>query len=443
LLCAAGIDAKGSHTGGRGPGTMVTHHSYPRAYGIYPIGFYGHGYHYTRSDGKEYAPGYGHWSSTAGWNEKEQSCGQCSCPAPNPVLTKNWVWVQIKVSKQFGLDSAVPNATLAGSSGLDVTTFEVDAFKEIASITACLPPTQVLVLKLCKVDKTTYSTAEEWAKGGLDDRHLGKKCVTVGDEVTVHKEFRLRKLLADSVFVVQFVVGATSEGHGKFLKPYIKIAMNQSHSKLAKLYDIKEILSIEVEGPAPWYDWMDFWGKMTQETDVEDDQSSCTIYFLWFILGTIGLCCFAFWSFTFMCILGEDEACGCCCGPFDDESVCVFSPIMGIISAIAFGISIGIVASAGAGVTAAFLWGTVFSVLIGLIAGFCRWAVLWNKGLDEGWHCCKKKPQEPRAEAADPEEEEDHPLSGLRRNTPTPTKVKAKERYEEKAKEMTRVERAK
>eukprot|EP00756_Hemistasia_phaeocysticola_P018140 Hpha_TRINITY_DN15575_c2_g8::TRINITY_DN15575_c2_g8_i2::g.105676::m.105676 len=151
LSCAVGTAAKGSAAGVRTKAAVVGQSSFPRAYGIFPIAGFGAGYHYRSNDGKEYAPAYGAgWQNTPGWDGGKQSCGACGCPKPRPLLTKNWVWVQMQVSAPLSLSTRRgtngTNDTNGSSSGnggdlipgeVDVVTFEVDAFKHIAS--AILP----------------------------------------------------------------------------------------------------------------------------------------------------------------------------------------------------------------------------------------------------------------------------------------------------------------
>eukprot|EP00756_Hemistasia_phaeocysticola_P005538 Hpha_TRINITY_DN13376_c0_g1::TRINITY_DN13376_c0_g1_i2::g.95726::m.95726 len=228
MLYGVCSDAKGSFMGARGSGNMLSERMHNRAYGVYM----GRGFHYRTVGGHYYSPRYGGgWNNTPGWDGKG-GCGTCPCPMPQPLQTKVWVWVQVRV--EHGL--------CAECRGVDVSTMEVDTFKDIASRTPCSPPTQVLVLRVCNV--SIVDTLEV----GLDDSELLSHCVVVGDEATQHAALRLRRLLqSHTQYVVQYVVGAKDQTHAEELEEPIELSM-QSGSRLADVYHISGVLSIETEG---------------------------------------------------------------------------------------------------------------------------------------------------------------------------------------------------
>eukprot|EP01062_Namystynia_karyoxenos_P034701 TRINITY_DN25426_c0_g1_i1.p1 TRINITY_DN25426_c0_g1~~TRINITY_DN25426_c0_g1_i1.p1 ORF type:complete len:416 (+),score=74.77 TRINITY_DN25426_c0_g1_i1:86-1249(+) len=249
-LGAAPLDAKGTAAGARAVGGRPMRGS--TAY--YPLFFYGAFYrpHY-RVGNRVYSPGYGSWGSTPGWAGNgtcDGGNGTCPCPEPNPEKTKKWVWVQVRMDPA---SRALSDNVAENITEVDVNTFEVDAFLDIASRVPCRPPTQLLVLKFCKLLKW------EDAKGGLADDQLMSStiCQTVGDEATVHSSARMRHLLQSTttaeVKVMQFVVGAESEEHGNLLHKYIRAALTWDNSTLRATYNLppNALLSMETETPAP------------------------------------------------------------------------------------------------------------------------------------------------------------------------------------------------
>eukprot|EP01062_Namystynia_karyoxenos_P079097 TRINITY_DN827_c0_g1_i2.p1 TRINITY_DN827_c0_g1~~TRINITY_DN827_c0_g1_i2.p1 ORF type:complete len:532 (+),score=26.27 TRINITY_DN827_c0_g1_i2:80-1675(+) len=244
LLLVPGTEGKGSAGGSRAIYGRATGRGTPRAW-LYGMWF-ARPYYVS---GHAYSPGYGSFERSPGWtatNETDGYCGNgtCPCPVPQENKTKTWVWVQIQTNNSLC-------ALCAG--GLDATTFEVDAFISIASQVPCRPPTQLLVLKLCKL-KT-----EKEIRGGLADDQLkdSKKCITVGDEASqhgAHFQARMRRLLQTSTEynVAQFVVGAENEAHANFLHAAIKRSMNVS-SRFGAMYNLssKPIRSIETQTPDP------------------------------------------------------------------------------------------------------------------------------------------------------------------------------------------------
>jgi len=264
ILVLPFADGKGQAYGYRGAGSrgMPSRGMYGNSYGggsgfyympvYYGGGWHGSRTHYTTGNGRHYSPGYGNWDAAAGFsgidNETEgAACGACPCPMPNDALTKKWVWVQMITAVPLCPTCGGSNPGMPPVNGTDSVTFEVDAFMEIASKIPCLPPTTVLTLKLCAF--LNWKDVD----GGLADDQLNdkQKCITVGAESSDIMSGG-RRLLAlpkgpPPYFVTQFVVGATSEDHGKTLVPFIKDALENPASRLRELYNITQVLTVEPE----------------------------------------------------------------------------------------------------------------------------------------------------------------------------------------------------
>eukprot|EP01062_Namystynia_karyoxenos_P008886 TRINITY_DN1313_c0_g1_i4.p1 TRINITY_DN1313_c0_g1~~TRINITY_DN1313_c0_g1_i4.p1 ORF type:complete len:451 (+),score=71.29 TRINITY_DN1313_c0_g1_i4:84-1355(+) len=192
--------------------------------------------------GRTYAPAYGSYPNAPGFSgDANGTCGNgtCPCPVPDEGNTRIWVYVQFKLPNRL-----CNGGTCTVQSVYDVTTFEVDAFLDIASRVPCTPPTQVLVLRLCTL------TNPALVAGGLADDQLlnPATCTIVGDEVSVHYQARARRLLQTEHHVVQFVVGAESKAHGDALHPHIKAALSP-RSRLSQIYNISHgaVLSVETQ----------------------------------------------------------------------------------------------------------------------------------------------------------------------------------------------------
>eukprot|EP01062_Namystynia_karyoxenos_P058422 TRINITY_DN49973_c0_g1_i1.p1 TRINITY_DN49973_c0_g1~~TRINITY_DN49973_c0_g1_i1.p1 ORF type:complete len:390 (+),score=42.30 TRINITY_DN49973_c0_g1_i1:81-1250(+) len=241
--------------------------------------------------GRAYSPAYGSYQYAPGFSGGVNgTCGNgtCPCPVPDEAKTKVWVWVQVKLPKAL-----CNGGSCTDQEPYDVTTFEVDAFLDIASRVPCTPPTQVLALKLCKLTDLAL------VQGGLDDDQLlnAATCTTVGDEVSVHYQARARRLLQTGEYhVLQFVVGAETKAHGDSLHPHVKAALSTT-SQLGQVYNLTSdaVLSVET-------------------------QSSISEFPVWAIVvivigGLICLCvCGVFW-----CVMGSDIKHACCDKDSDAE----------------------------------------------------------------------------------------------------------------------------
>jgi len=256
LLCLLPYtEAKGQAYGDRAIGSRAIN---KRGFFFFPI--YGRTT-YTTPDGHHYSPSYGGWSRAGGWHAVNNltgnaTCGDgdfvCPCPEPNENATRKWVWVQMLTTKRMcalcgGADEFHPEY----ANGTDSVSFEVDAFMEIASRVPCMPPTTVLALKICSLS--------DWnlVDGGLEDDQLSDSavCETVGaDTASLPSRRRLLSTAPGPApyYVVQFVVGATSEGHGNFLHAAIQDALLNDSSRLREVYNISGVLSMETEGSYFW-----------------------------------------------------------------------------------------------------------------------------------------------------------------------------------------------
>lgn len=252
LLLSAGADGKGGATGSRGSGSRARVGSgafrrTPLLIGAGVVAGGALGYGMYRAHNRDYSPSYGgDWYGGDG----NGTCGACECPIPREDKTRVWVWVQARARAPMcaTLDDNHPTNcngnnvdSNSGTTGrVDVTSFEVDAFKEIGGRASCRAPTQVLALRLC----TAPSAAP------LDDAALlnPSVCQVVGEETSVHLQARLRRLLQASSgnYVIQFVVGASSEAHGDGLHGAIRDAISPT-SKLGQVYSLDGALLIETE----------------------------------------------------------------------------------------------------------------------------------------------------------------------------------------------------
>eukprot|EP01062_Namystynia_karyoxenos_P068500 TRINITY_DN6316_c0_g1_i1.p1 TRINITY_DN6316_c0_g1~~TRINITY_DN6316_c0_g1_i1.p1 ORF type:complete len:396 (+),score=34.75 TRINITY_DN6316_c0_g1_i1:61-1188(+) len=253
-------DAKGSAYGVRTSGSMATSTSSSRAYQTRAAaGVAVGGYFAYRVGSRNWAPSYGTWEDHPYWNPSNGTCGTCPCPAPRESATEAWVWVQTRIPSFLCTDCAGENDSVPVSSqtgAVDVVTFEVDAFKEIAARQSCSPPTQVIVLRLCAI-----SGGMIMVNGGLADDQLldPKQCTVVGDEASQpnqHFAARFRRLLQTSspsgiVLVMQFVVGATSVSHGNSLHGPILDAIGRNDSRLRSVYNLPPNAAVSVLTETP------------------------------------------------------------------------------------------------------------------------------------------------------------------------------------------------
>eukprot|EP01065_Artemidia_motanka_P027265 TRINITY_DN3248_c0_g1_i1.p1 TRINITY_DN3248_c0_g1~~TRINITY_DN3248_c0_g1_i1.p1 ORF type:complete len:313 (+),score=57.18 TRINITY_DN3248_c0_g1_i1:68-940(+) len=165
----------------------------------------------------------------SGYRSRRRGVATCTDPVPREGLTKVWVWTQIHLSE--------PLCTSCGAGkegGADVVTFEVDAFKEIASHSDCRPPTQVLVLRTCSAPELRELTDEEL--------HNPTLCTQVGhqESSSMARHVGARRLLqaGGPHHIVQFVVGAETVEHGELLEFAVRTAFNDPDNGLRSIYHL-------------------------------------------------------------------------------------------------------------------------------------------------------------------------------------------------------------